>query len=148
MLATPMHSLYEVFCRWEERRTPAGRVHYVNHVTRTTQWERPTRSAYELASVRSARRSAPHLTRAPSPSVPPTRHRIFTPNKSSSHLNGYSPPSISVSAPDAAQPPPEPSSTATPTPTTRTSSTRHRNYMNRSALHPLPLPEGYGEMST
>lgn len=29
--------------RWEERRTASGRVHYVNHITRTTQWERPTR---------------------------------------------------------------------------------------------------------
>lgn len=32
---------------WEERRTTNGRVHYVNHVTRTTQWERPTRPASE-----------------------------------------------------------------------------------------------------
>lgn len=27
---------------WEDRRTPDGRVYYVNHVTRTTQWSRPT----------------------------------------------------------------------------------------------------------
>nr|CAD7429432.1 unnamed protein product [Timema monikensis] len=26
---------------WEERRTPAGRLYYVNHHTRTTQWVRP-----------------------------------------------------------------------------------------------------------
>lgn len=26
---------------WEERRTDSGRVYYVNHVTRTTQWVRP-----------------------------------------------------------------------------------------------------------
>lgn len=26
---------------WEERRTESGRVYYVNHVTRTTQWVRP-----------------------------------------------------------------------------------------------------------
>lgn len=32
---------------WEERRTASGRVHYVNHITRTTQWERPTRPASE-----------------------------------------------------------------------------------------------------
>ncbi|XP_067671329.1 E3 ubiquitin-protein ligase SMURF2-like [Haliotis asinina] len=32
---------------WEERRTTSGRVHYVNHVTRTTQWDRPTRPANE-----------------------------------------------------------------------------------------------------
>lgn len=27
---------------WEERRTESGRAYYVNHVTRTTQWVRPT----------------------------------------------------------------------------------------------------------
>lgn len=26
---------------WEERRTESGRIYYVNHVTRTTQWVRP-----------------------------------------------------------------------------------------------------------
>lgn len=26
---------------WEERRTDSGRIYYVNHVTRTTQWVRP-----------------------------------------------------------------------------------------------------------
>ncbi|XP_046531625.1 E3 ubiquitin-protein ligase SMURF2 isoform X3 [Equus quagga] len=28
---------------WEERRTASGRIQYLNHITRTTQWERPTR---------------------------------------------------------------------------------------------------------
>lgn len=27
---------------WEERRTPEGRLYYVNHTTKTTQWNRPT----------------------------------------------------------------------------------------------------------
>ncbi|CAG2068064.1 unnamed protein product [Timema podura] len=31
---------------WEERRTPAGRLYYVNHHTRTTQWVRPNRPHY------------------------------------------------------------------------------------------------------
>lgn len=30
---------------WEDRRTPDGRVYYVNHVTKTTQWSRPTQPA-------------------------------------------------------------------------------------------------------
>lgn len=30
---------------WEERKTPNGRVYYVNHVTKSTQWERPTAPA-------------------------------------------------------------------------------------------------------
>lgn len=29
---------------WEKRRTSEGRVYYVNHTTKTTQWERPTGS--------------------------------------------------------------------------------------------------------
>ncbi|XP_055838809.1 E3 ubiquitin-protein ligase Smurf1 isoform X2 [Episyrphus balteatus] len=29
---------------WEERRTPNGRVYYVNHSTKSTQWDRPTHS--------------------------------------------------------------------------------------------------------
>lgn len=28
---------------WEERRTSAGRLYYVNHHTKTTQWFRPSR---------------------------------------------------------------------------------------------------------
>lgn len=30
---------------WEERKTPNGRVYYVNHVTKSTQWDRPTTAA-------------------------------------------------------------------------------------------------------
>lgn len=32
---------------WEERRTPNGRLYFVNHVTKTTQWERPNQPASE-----------------------------------------------------------------------------------------------------
>lgn len=35
---------------WEERRTATGRIQYLNHITRTTQWERPTRPATEYTS--------------------------------------------------------------------------------------------------
>ena len=34
---------------WEERRTNTGRVYYVNHAHRTTQWERPTRPAADTS---------------------------------------------------------------------------------------------------
>lgn len=27
---------------WEERQDANGRTYYVNHIARTTQWERPT----------------------------------------------------------------------------------------------------------
>ncbi|XP_067123380.1 E3 ubiquitin-protein ligase SMURF2 isoform X2 [Centruroides vittatus] len=36
---------------WEERRTASGRIYYVNHITRSTQWEKPTRPANEVASA-------------------------------------------------------------------------------------------------
>ncbi|XP_043193769.1 E3 ubiquitin-protein ligase SMURF2-like isoform X2 [Amphibalanus amphitrite] len=36
---------------WEERCAPNGRPYYVNHVTRSTQWERPQRPALEAALV-------------------------------------------------------------------------------------------------
>lgn len=52
---------------WECRRTPHGREYYINHYTRTTQWERPTRPGYE--SVQSPRNSTPHTT---STSLPPS----------------------------------------------------------------------------
>ncbi|XKL60931.1 hypothetical protein PGB90_007988 [Kerria lacca] len=36
---------------WEERRTSAGRLYYVNHHTKTTQWFRPNRPMYVLPSA-------------------------------------------------------------------------------------------------
>jgi hypothetical protein len=33
---------------WEERRTTSGRRYFVNHVYKTTHWERPTRPANEI----------------------------------------------------------------------------------------------------
>jgi len=35
---------------WESRVTPNGRVQYINHLTCTRQWEKPTRSAYDQHS--------------------------------------------------------------------------------------------------
>ena len=29
-------------CRWERRADPLGRVYYVDHISRTTTWQRPT----------------------------------------------------------------------------------------------------------
>ena len=33
---------------WEKRKTPNGRIQYVNTVTHDVQWQRPTRSAYDI----------------------------------------------------------------------------------------------------
>eukprot|EP00095_Tigriopus_kingsejongensis_P011506 maker-scaffold56_size446035-snap-gene-3.36 protein:Tk11506 transcript:maker-scaffold56_size446035-snap-gene-3.36-mRNA-1 annotation:"e3 ubiquitin-protein ligase smurf1 isoform x1" len=38
---------------WEERRATSGRIYYVNHVTRCTQWERPSRPALSDLSLNS-----------------------------------------------------------------------------------------------
>lgn len=44
---------------WEERRTTASRVYYVNHYLRTTQWERPTRPASESATPQQLQPASP-----------------------------------------------------------------------------------------
>lgn len=36
---------------WEERKTANGRVYYVNHVTKSTQWDRPTQNANVAAPL-------------------------------------------------------------------------------------------------
>ena len=37
-----------MYFRWEERRTPAGRVQFVNKLSKAVQWDRPLRSAYDV----------------------------------------------------------------------------------------------------
>ncbi|GFN79785.1 E3 ubiquitin-protein ligase smurf2 [Plakobranchus ocellatus] len=83
---------------WEERRTANGRVHYVNHVTRTTQWERPTRPANETPrpmsmvgpprdseSIGSTATSTIH-----SPTVPSSTSATSPGSSSNSSVNGSS----------------------------------------------------------
>lgn len=41
---TPHNNLPRVPEGWEERKTADGRTYYVNHVSKTTQWSRPTQS--------------------------------------------------------------------------------------------------------
>ncbi|XP_076075095.1 E3 ubiquitin-protein ligase SMURF2-like [Mytilus galloprovincialis] len=69
---------------WEERRTASGRVHYVNHITRSTQWERPTRPASECM-----RNSIMVNTSQPSQS---SSNRLSNNNNSSSSNNNEEPP--------------------------------------------------------
>uniref|UniRef100_A0A7N6FJA9 E3 ubiquitin-protein ligase n=1 Tax=Anabas testudineus TaxID=64144 RepID=A0A7N6FJA9_ANATE len=38
-------SVLSFFCRWERRVDPMGRVYYVDHITRTTTWQRPTQES-------------------------------------------------------------------------------------------------------
>jgi E3 ubiquitin-protein ligase NEDD4 len=37
--------LYTYPRSWEARMTPTGQIYYANHVTRSTQWSRPTAAA-------------------------------------------------------------------------------------------------------
>uniref|UniRef100_A0A674P1G3 E3 ubiquitin-protein ligase n=1 Tax=Takifugu rubripes TaxID=31033 RepID=A0A674P1G3_TAKRU len=39
------HSFFFHMCRWERRVDPMGRVYYVDHITRTTTWQRPTQES-------------------------------------------------------------------------------------------------------
>ncbi|CAB1344896.1 unnamed protein product [Coregonus sp. 'balchen'] len=102
---------------WEERRTASGRIQYLNHITRTTQWERPTRPASEYSSP-----SGRPLSCVVDENTP-----VMTPNGAA----------IGVL----------PSSGSDPrVQERRVRSQRHRNYMSRTHLHTPPdLPEGYVE---
>ncbi|XP_014229977.1 E3 ubiquitin-protein ligase SMURF2 isoform X1 [Trichogramma pretiosum] len=51
---------------WEERRTASGRLYYVNHHTRTTQWVRPTRH-YHLFSAKNIIPTSPETAGPPPP---------------------------------------------------------------------------------
>lgn len=110
---------------WEERRTASGRVHYVNHMTRTTQWERPTRPASESVRVSTSSNS---LQSANAPSSRPNNRVV--PNNNNNNNNEDN---------DCSSNPPLP----------RRRSTRHRNYLNRSQLHnAIELPDGYEQRTT
>lgn len=40
-----LSSSFFYMCRWERRVDPMGRVYYVDHITRTTTWQRPTQES-------------------------------------------------------------------------------------------------------
>uniref|UniRef100_A0A8C8J0I1 E3 ubiquitin-protein ligase SMURF2 n=1 Tax=Oncorhynchus tshawytscha TaxID=74940 RepID=A0A8C8J0I1_ONCTS len=104
---------------WEERRTASGRIQYLNHITRTTQWERPTRPASEYSS----------------PGRPLSC--IVDENMPILSTNGATPtiPCVPSSDQRAQE--------------RRVRSQRHRNYMSRTHLHTPPdLPEGYEQRTT
>jgi len=103
---------------WEERRTNSGRVYYVNHYLRTTQWDRPTRPASEISCL------APN---------------VFS-EDASPPLPAGTGPSVAPSTPLVTPSIPSPSVTAPPTTKAR--------FLARTVLHQPPdLPEGY-EMRT
>nr|XP_039257572.1 E3 ubiquitin-protein ligase SMURF2-like isoform X2 [Styela clava]XP_039257694.1 E3 ubiquitin-protein ligase SMURF2-like isoform X2 [Styela clava] len=114
---------------WEARPTATGRIQYVNHYTKTIQFERPTRPAVPHGPMRSAsaivtngnRSSGSNLQRR---SMPPSNgNRSSMTETSINSLNGDGTPD------------------------------RRRDYMTRNTLHrdgviAMPLPEGYEQRTT
>ncbi|KAK7506292.1 hypothetical protein BaRGS_00002404 [Batillaria attramentaria] len=134
---------------WEERRSANGRVHYVNHVTRTTQWDRPTRPASECSrpvSVVSPR--SENSTMAPSTPVGSSRDANSSSSTSNNSNNHISTTTATISNPSPGGSENRVSSTATHQ-FVRRRSTRHRNYLSRAQLHDaVELPDGYEQRTT
>ncbi|XP_065065475.1 E3 ubiquitin-protein ligase SMURF2-like [Rhopilema esculentum] len=138
--------IFELPPGWEERTTPNGRIQYVNHVTRTVQWERPTRSAYDY-----------HVSRAENGVIV---QRSGT-NLSSSLSN--SPPSSISSSPGSSSASSSrlttESSSSGEDPITnrlrerrdrreRRQSARHESFMNRTLIHGAQAPENFDRKTT
>ncbi|WAQ96641.1 SMUF2-like protein [Mya arenaria] len=147
---------------WEERRTASGRVHYVNHVTRTTQWEPPTRSGTEAparapsttspsSSSSSGERRSSSATRQSGASH---RHR----DRANTATHRHSTSSLNPPRPNTAR---NPATRGNGTQSNsednsqsegefpRRRSTRRRNYLNRNQLHnAVDLPQGYEQRTT
>lgn len=49
---------------WEERKTNNGRVYYVNHVTKSTQWDRPQTNANNLPPTNNTAQKSHQQTQA------------------------------------------------------------------------------------
>ncbi|XP_064641714.1 E3 ubiquitin-protein ligase SMURF1-like isoform X4 [Lineus longissimus] len=161
---------------WEERRTAAGRIHYVNHITRTTQWDRPTRPAIEFINERQGSSSLSHSTGATTAQRLSANQRLHSlrENQTTSNSN-VTPPTTTTttcSTPERDNVNVSPSNSTSHTPDMNMSSsvghsgggsgagmqregdrrrrsTRHRNYLNRSQLHQaIELPDGYEQRTT
>jgi len=140
---------------WEERRTTTGRVYYVNHYLRTTQWERPTRPAVDNAGTTPAFVGTPagrvvhNDTSLPAMGVcsPPTSDGVATESEPL-QVGGRPRPLPLVLGTDQIN---EPMSPATPVPNPGVNSKTEVNkqrFMSRTVLHqPQDLPTGY-EMRT
>ncbi|XP_002127387.3 E3 ubiquitin-protein ligase SMURF2 isoform X1 [Ciona intestinalis] len=106
---------------WEARMTN-GRLQYIDHYTRTTQWERPTQP-----STRPRRPLSALIISEPDQHQRP---RITSSSGSSGPRNSSSP--------------------SVPGESDSTRFRRHKNYMTRNQLHgpSAPLPEGYEQRTT
>ena len=120
---------------WEERRTTSGRVYYVNHYLRTTQWERPTRPAVENSNPLSN-------PRFPADTSLPSAAQSFTGEPISSTPRRPEPDPVDLV--EGERPPPcDPL-----TPGNNKVEANKQRFMSRTVLHqPQDLPAGF-EMRT
>ncbi|XP_011404591.1 PREDICTED: E3 ubiquitin-protein ligase SMURF1-like [Amphimedon queenslandica] len=166
-------SLYELPEGWERKRTPHGREYFINHYTRTTQWNKPTRPGYE--SVQSCNPTIANITTQidtnslvpTSTSRPSSMHIESTVVQSPLSTSGGERPLSTHGIPSTSElmdlgpppshPPPTTSLTTTPPVSPRANSprpqgldaARHQMYMRRNTLHhELQLPDGYEQRIT
>lgn len=142
---------------WEQRRTGTGRVYYVNHWSRSTQWEKPQRPAYEMVNMLGvSNRNSMHVGGSVSAANARAQRRSLPPPATSATDDEGQPPPPPQDDGSGAPPPPPPSpppasspQADAPQPNARRRSTRHRNYMARNTLHrAADLPEGYEVRTT
>ncbi len=154
---------------WTECRSLNGRLYYMNHVNRTTQWDRPTEpaSVVAAASASAASAAAASASSTATPSRPASAHRASS--RHSKHHHGHHGvqssidstnsvassngslgglPSATNSGATSATAATTTTATSTSTSTTTSSqprgshgrrSTRHRNYLARNQLHQAVL---------
>ncbi|PRD28874.1 UNVERIFIED_CONTAM: smurf2 [Trichonephila clavipes] len=128
---------------WEERRTASGRVYYVNHFTRSTQWEKPTRTAYENEQGNS--NSNNNNNSRPVSQVCNNAVSSSSTSNSSSNTNSNSNANHNNNSVNNSESTNNTSNGVTSSSGhSRRRSTRHRNYLSRNHLHQaVELPDGY-----
>ena len=112
---------------WEERGTSSGRIYYVNHVTKTTQWERPTVPAIAAQAVNN---SPGPVTLANGNGGRGDLSEVSTPTTPPVSSNGAMP-SLAANGPSPA------------TPTRRGQGQSRRSNQPVIISQPQGLPEGY-----
>lgn len=108
---------------WTECRTAGGRLYYMNHHTRTTQWDRPTVSASVIKNGSASAGASSAASTTTTTVCSNTSSAVNTPT-SQQHPT-------SISRPTAAQ--------QGQTRSHARRSTRHRNYLARNQLHEAVL---------
>ena len=111
---------------WEERRTNSGRVYYVNHYLRTTQWDRPTRPAFDTLNSHAGEENG-----STSPSVTTASITTTTTTTTSAVTAVVSAPSTGPPGPDPVPP------------------TNKARFLARTVLHqPADLPNQFEMRAT